>query len=35
MTEMSEMDYTEQDIDGVAAQIRELLGQLEYYSQGT
>jgi len=35
MLEMSEMDYTEQDIDGVAGQIRELLGQLEYYSQGT
>lgn len=35
MTEISEMDYTEQDIDGAAAQIRELLGQLEYYSQGT
>lgn len=34
MAEMSEMDYTEQDIDGVAKQIRELLGQLEYYNQG-
>lgn len=33
MLEMSQLDYTEQDIDGVADQIRELLGQLEYYSQ--
>ena len=33
MAEMAEMDCTEQDIDGVADQIRELLGQLEYYTQ--
>ena len=33
--EMSELDYTEQDIEAAAEQIRELLGQLEYYSQGT
>ena len=32
MMEMSQMDYSEQEIDGVADQIRELLGQLEYYS---
>lgn len=35
MMEMSEMDYSEQEIDSAARQIQELLGQLEYYSQGT
>ena len=33
MMEMSEMDYSEQDIDGAAAEVNRLLGQLEYYNR--
>lgn len=35
MLKMPELDCTEQDMEGAAEQIRELLGQLEYYGQGT
>ncbi len=33
MMEMSDMDYSEQDIDGAAAEINRLLSQLEYYNR--
>lgn len=33
MMEMSEMDYSEEDIDGAASQVNQLLNQLEYYMQ--
>ncbi len=33
MMEMSDMDYSEQDIEGAAAEINKLLNQLEYYNR--